>query len=47
MKKKFTPPKRYRSSGREYFMLNFNGFMIVDFNKDFIADHILTPDGKK
>lgn len=30
-----------------YFMLNYNCAVIVDYNKDFIADRIQTADGKK
>ena len=30
-----------------YFMLNYNCSVIVDYNKDFIADRIQTADGKK
>lgn len=30
-----------------FFVLNYNLTMAVDYNKDFITDHLLAPDGKK
>ena len=30
-----------------YFILNFNKAMAVDFDRNFLADYILMPDGKK
>ena len=37
----------YWAVTKSYFMLNYNCAVIVDYNKDFIADYIRTADGKK
>ena len=37
----------YWAVTESYFMLNYNCAVIVDYNKDFIADYIRTADGKK
>ena len=37
----------YWAVTESYFMLNYNCAVIVDYNKDFIADRIQTADGKK
>ena len=37
----------YWTTTESYFMLNYNCAVIVDYNKDFIADYIRTADGKK
>ena len=30
-----------------FFILNYNNAMVVDFNKDFLADYVAAPDGKR
>ena len=37
----------YWAVTNSYFMLNYNCAVVVDYNKDFIADRIQTADGKK
>ena len=37
----------YWTTTESYFMLNYNCAVIVDYNKDFIADYIRSADGKK